>query len=101
MPFARIRSLACVSRRYEVDAVCLAIPGRILSVLGNDSLSRIGRVDFGGVVKEVSLAFVPDAQAGDYVVIHVGYALTKIDPAEARRTLALLAEAGAVTLAAS
>jgi hydrogenase expression/formation protein HypC len=54
---------------------------------------RIGRVDFGGIIKEVDLAFVPEANIGDYVVVHVGYALAKIDPDEARRTLALLAEA--------
>jgi hydrogenase expression/formation protein HypC len=54
---------------------------------------RSGRVDFGGVIKEVNLTFVPEADIGDYVVVHVGYALAKIDPDEARRTLALLAEA--------
>jgi hydrogenase expression/formation protein HypC len=54
---------------------------------------RSGRVDFGGVIKEVDLTFVPEAGIGDYVVVHVGYALAKIDPDEARRTLALLAEA--------
>ena len=57
---------------------------------------RLGRVDFGGVIKDVSLAFVPEADMGDYVVVHVGHALARIDPDEARRTLALLAEAGAV-----
>ncbi len=74
--------------------MCLAIPGRILSVSGDEPFMRVGRVDFGGVVKEVNLAFVPEASVDDYVVVHVGCALTKIDPEEARRTLALLAEAG-------
>jgi hydrogenase expression/formation protein HypC len=55
---------------------------------------RLGRVEFGGIVKEVDLSFVPDADIGDYVIVHVGCALAKIDPDEARRTLALLAEAG-------
>jgi hydrogenase expression/formation protein HypC len=59
-------------------------------------MTRAGRVDFGGVVKEVNLAFVPEANVGDYVVVHVGCALTKIEPDEARRTLALLDEAAAV-----
>ncbi len=81
--------------------MCLAIPGQILSVSGEESIMRVGRVDFGGVVKEVNLAFVPEASVGDYVVVHVGCALTKIDPQEARRTLALLAEAGAVAETAS
>jgi len=75
--------------------MCLAIPGRILSVSDDEAILRVGRVDFGGVVKEVNLALVPDANVGDYVVVHVGFALTKIDAEGARRTLALLAEAGA------
>jgi hydrogenase expression/formation protein HypC len=81
--------------------MCLAIPGQVLSISGNEPIMRLGRVDFGGVVKEVSLAFVPEADIGDYVVVHVGYALAKIDPEEARRTLALLADAGVTTEAVS
>ncbi len=76
--------------------MCLAVPGQILSVSAEEPIMRVGRVDFGGVVKEVSLAFVPEATVGDFVVVHVGCALTKIDPDEARRTLALLAQASAV-----
>lgn len=72
--------------------MCLAIPGRILSVSDGEPIMRVGRVDFGGIVKEINLAFVPEAGVGDYVVVHVGCALTKIDPEEARRTLALLDE---------
>ena len=81
--------------------MCLAIPGQILSISGDEPLMRVGRVDFGGVIKEVNLAFVPEASLDDYVVVHVGCALTKIDPDEARRTLALLAEAGALAETAS
>jgi hydrogenase expression/formation protein HypC len=81
--------------------MCLAIPGRVLSISGNEPIMRLGRVDFGGVVKEVNLAFVPEADIGDYVVVHVGYALAKIDPDEARRTLALLAEASVTMETAS
>lgn len=80
--------------------MCLAIPGRILSVSGGDSIVRVGRVDFGGVVKEVNLAFVPEAAIGDYVVVHVGCALAKIDSEEARRTLALLDELPAAPMRA-
>jgi hydrogenase expression/formation protein HypC len=81
--------------------MCLAIPGRVLSVSGDDLIARIGRVDFGGVVKEVNLAFVPEASVGDYVLVHVGCALTKIDPEEAHRTLLLLGEAAAAAEAVS
>jgi hydrogenase expression/formation protein HypC len=67
--------------------MCLAIPGKILSVAGEDPLQRMGRVSFGGIVKEVNLAFVPEANAGDYVIVHVGLALSTVDQEEAERTL--------------
>lgn len=66
--------------------MCLAIPGQILSTAGQD-LERMGRVSFGGVVKEVSLAYVPQAEVGDYVVVHVGFAISKLDIQEAEQTL--------------
>ena len=66
--------------------MCLAIPGKIVSVQG-ESLSRMGRVSFGGVVKEVSLAYVPGAGMDDYVIVHVGVAISKLDPQEAEETL--------------
>ena len=65
--------------------MCLAIPGQILSVAGDDDLSRTGRVSFGGVVKEVSLSLVPEAGVGHYVIVHVGVALSKVDEEEARQ----------------
>lgn len=68
--------------------MCLAIPAQITEHLGGD----MARVDLGGVTKEISVALTPDAREGDYVVVHVGYALSKIDPDEAERTLALFAE---------
>jgi hydrogenase expression/formation protein HypC len=64
--------------------MCLAIPGKIESISGGDSLRRMGRVNFGGILKEVCLAFVPDAKVGDYVIVHVGFALSQVDEAEAR-----------------
>jgi hydrogenase expression/formation protein HypC len=70
--------------------MCLAIPGKILSLAGDDPLLRLGRVDFGGVVKEINLAYVPEAGIGDYVLVHVGFALAKIDEAEAERVFAEL-----------
>lgn len=68
--------------------MCLAIPAKIVELLPDDQ----ARIDLGGVRKEVSLALVEDVVVGDYVIIHVGYALTKLDPEEAAKTLALFAE---------
>ena len=76
--------------------MCLAVPGRIVSIAGVDPLMRTGRVDFGGVVKEIQLAFVPEARAGDHVLVHVGFAITLIDEAEAARVFEHLAEIGAL-----
>jgi hydrogenase expression/formation protein HypC len=63
--------------------MCLAVPGQVLSVAGEDALERTGRVSFGGIVKEVSLSLVPEVGVGDYVIVHVGVALSKVDEAEA------------------
>jgi hydrogenase expression/formation protein HypC len=65
--------------------MCLAVPGKIVSVAGDDPLMRVARVSFGGVVKEVSLAYLPEAGEGDYVIVHAGFALSRIDEAEANR----------------
>ena len=70
--------------------MCLAIPGKILSMAGDDPIMRTARVDFGGVVKEVSLALVPEANVGDYVIVHVGMALSKIAEEEAHQVFAYL-----------
>jgi len=72
--------------------MCLAVPGRIMSVSGDDPLMRMAKVSFGGVLKDVSLAYVPEAGVGDYVIVHVGFALNRLDEAEALETLALLEE---------
>jgi len=74
--------------------MCLAVPGRILSLSGDDPLLRTGRVDFGGLVKEINLAFVPEARVGDHVLVHVGFAISVLDAAEAERVFALLREMG-------
>ena len=76
--------------------MCLAVPGRILTVSDGDALARKGRVDFGGVVKEVSLAFVPEAQAGDYVLVHVGLAISRVDEAEAQKVFEYLEQIDAL-----
>ncbi len=63
--------------------MCLGVPGQILTIAGDDPMTRAGRVNFGGVVKEVNLAFTPDATVGDYVVVHVGFAISQVDEEEA------------------
>jgi hydrogenase expression/formation protein HypC len=68
--------------------MCLAIPARVAEILAGDQAV----VDLGGVRKDISLALVDGVQVGDYVIVHVGYALNKLDPEEAERTLALFAE---------
>jgi hydrogenase expression/formation protein HypC len=70
--------------------MCLAVPGQIVSVAGGEGLDRSGRVSFGGIVKEVSLALVPEAGVGDYVIVHVGVALSKVDEEEARQVFEYL-----------
>ena len=72
--------------------MCLAVPGKILSIVGEDPLTMRGKVNFGGVIKEVSLAYVPEAKIDDYVVVHVGFALSIIDEASAQATLRDLEE---------
>lgn len=75
--------------------MCLAVPGEVLSIEGDDPLTREGRIAFAGVVKRANLACVPEARAGDYVLVHAGFAISLIDAEAARRTLALLDEMGA------
>ncbi len=70
--------------------MCLAIPARVVEIKENDQAI----VDLGGVRKDISLALVEGVAVGDYVIVHVGYALTLLDPEEAEKTLALMAEAG-------
>ena len=70
--------------------MCLAIPGKIVSVKGDEPLTRVGRVEFGGIVKEVNLSCVPEAGVGDYVIVHVGFAISKVDPDEAKQIFGYL-----------
>ncbi len=68
--------------------MCLAVPGKIISINDQDDpLMRTGRVSFGGVIKEVSLAYVPEAKVDDYAIVHVGFALSILDPEAAEQTL--------------
>ena len=75
--------------------MCLAIPGKVISVEESNGL-RSGRIQFGGIVRQASLDFVPEAEVGDYVMVHVGYAISRVDEAEAHRTYELLEEMGAL-----
>ncbi len=77
--------------------MCLAIPGKIISINdGVDELLRIGKVSFDGIIKEVNLALVPDAKVGDYVLVHVGSAISVVDEEEANRTMSILRQLGEI-----
>lgn len=72
--------------------MCLAIPGKIERITGEDPLTRMGQVNFGGIRKDACLAYVPEAQVGDYVIVHVGFALSRVDEAEAQKVFEYLKE---------
>lgn len=76
--------------------MCLAVPGKVLSVEDADPAFRSGFVDFCGVRKTVNLTFTPEVKAGDYVLVHVGFAITRVDEEEAARTFKYLTEIGAL-----
>ena len=86
------KSLPRSGSSSKLTLMCLAVPGKIVSMAGDDQLSRVGKVDFGGVLKEVSLAYVPDANIGDYVVVHVGFAISRLDESEAGKVFEYLRE---------
>ncbi|MEU0932465.1 HypC/HybG/HupF family hydrogenase formation chaperone [Embleya sp. NPDC005971] len=73
--------------------MCLAVPGRVTSIEDRDG-TRMALVDFGGVVKEVCLEYLPDLRVGEYAIVHVGFALQRLDEESARQTLALFDELG-------
>ena len=74
--------------------MCLAVPGKIESIEGSDPLLRTGRVNFGGIFKHINLAYVPEAKVGDYVLVHVGFAINTIDEEEARQVFEYLRQMG-------
>lgn len=67
--------------------MCLGVPGQVVEIISNDPLNRIGKVSFGGIIKEVNLTYVPEARVGDYVIVHVGFAISVLDESEAKETL--------------
>jgi hydrogenase expression/formation protein HypC len=74
--------------------MCLGVPGKIIEVTEDPTGMNMGRVSFGGIVKEVCLAYTPDAGVGDYVVVHVGFAISQIDESEAHKVFEYLKEMG-------
>ena len=70
--------------------MCLAIPGKIERIHGDDPVTRMGQVNFGGILKEASLAYVPETKIGDYVIVHAGFALSRVDEEEAQKIFAYL-----------
>ncbi|MFA5261958.1 MAG: HypC/HybG/HupF family hydrogenase formation chaperone [Candidatus Omnitrophota bacterium] len=74
--------------------MCLAVPGQIVSIEGDDPFYRFGHISFGGVIKKVSLAYVPEAKVGDYALVHAGFAINLVDESEALTVFELLNEIG-------
>jgi hydrogenase expression/formation protein HypC len=75
--------------------MCLGIPGKVVEIYEQEGV-RMGTVDFGGVRKEVCLAYVPEVTIGDYTIVHVGFAITQLDEESAQESLALLAQIGSL-----
>jgi hydrogenase expression/formation protein HypC len=80
--------------------MCLAVPGKILSIEGTDPVFRTGKVSFGGIVKQINLAYVPEARVDDYVLVHVGFAISTIDEEEANQVFEYLKQMGELADAA-
>ena len=69
--------------------MCLAVPGKVREIVEQDGL-MMGKVDFGGILKDICLAYTPEVEVGDYVIVHVGFAISVLDEVEAKKTLACL-----------
>ncbi len=95
--FHRFSILASRNVTFLGAVMCLAIPGQLLSISGDDPLEKVGKVSFGGMVKEVNLAYVPEVQVGDYVIVHVGFALSIVDEQAAQQTLTDLQQIMAIS----
>ena len=76
--------------------MCLAVPGKIESIEGSDPILRSGRVNFGGILKQINLAYVPEARVGDYVLVHVGFAISTIEESEAQEVFEYLRQLGEI-----
>ena len=67
--------------------MCLAVPGKIINISGDDPLTRMGNIDFSGIQKEISLAYLPEAKINDYVIVHAGFAISMIDEEDTTESL--------------
>jgi hydrogenase expression/formation protein HypC len=76
--------------------MCLAIPGKITEITDNDPIMRTGKVSFGGIIKDINLAYVPEAGVDDYVIVHAGFAISQLDEKEANEVFGYLREIGAI-----
>ena len=81
-----------IYRFQTTQNMCLAIPGKLIEITTDPAGVKMGRANFGGIVKQVCLEYTPEAEAGDYILVHVGFALSKVDENEAARTYQLLDE---------
>ena len=81
--------------------MCLGVPGRVLEIEPNSLGMTMGKVSFGGIAKEVCLAYVPEAQAGDYVIVHAGFAISRLDETEAMEVFDLLSQMEELATAAN
>jgi hydrogenase expression/formation protein HypC len=77
--------------------MCLAIPGKVIEIQQDEAGVRMGKTSFGGILKQVCLEYTPEVNCGDYILVHVGFALGKVDPEQARRTYEALAELNQLT----
>lgn len=75
--------------------MCLGVPGKVVEIYESNGV-RMGKVDFGGLTKEVCLAYVPEVELGDYTIIHVGFAITRLDEESAQESLALIRQLGSL-----
>ncbi|RIK27616.1 MAG: hydrogenase assembly protein HypC [Chloroflexi bacterium] len=75
--------------------MCLGVPGKVIEIYETNGV-RMGKVDFGGLTKEVCLAYVPEVELGDYTIIHVGFAITRLDEESAQESLALIRQIGSL-----
>jgi hydrogenase expression/formation protein HypC len=77
--------------------MCLGVPGKVIKIEENPSGMTMGKVSFGGIIKDVCLAYTPDTQVGDYVIVHVGFAISKIDEKEAMEVFRFLQQMNELT----
>lgn len=76
--------------------MCLAVPGKVISIRGEDRMNKMAKVDFSGIIKDVNVSFTPEVKEGDYVIVHTGFALSVLDKEEAAKTFRYLKEIGEI-----